>query len=128
MRTKIHFIAWLLFTSLAFATLSAKAQDPAQVAPDIYKVTIDNEDVRVLDIHLKAGGKSPMHSHPAYVVVAFTPCKVKFTSPDGTVEEAELKAGEAVWREAESHSVDNIGTTECHVLNIEVKNAAHKTK
>lgn len=106
----------------------ALAQDPAKVAPDVYKVISDNEHVRVLDVQLKPGSKSPMHSHPGHVVATFSPCKVRFTSPQGKTEDFELKAGESGWRDAESHSVENIGTTDCHALNVEVKKAARKAK
>jgi hypothetical protein len=37
-----------------------------------------------------------------------------------------VKAGGAVWSDAVSHAVDNIGTTEAHVLNIELKQANKK--
>jgi hypothetical protein len=31
------------------------------------------------------------------------------------------KAGQCMWRNAESHAVENIGKTDVHVLNIELK-------
>ncbi|MDP9362481.1 MAG: cytoplasmic protein [Acidobacteriota bacterium] len=108
----------ILFVILA-ATVSA--QDPVKVAPDNYKVTTNNTRVRVVDIHLKPGDKVPMHSHPGYVAVALTPCKVRFTSPAGKTQDVEFKAGDANWRDAETHAVQNIGESECHVLNIELK-------
>lgn len=114
--------------ALACCAGGALAQDPVKVAPEAYKATSGNDYVRVLDIHLKAGSKAPMHSHPGYVAVAVTPCKVRFTSPQGKTQEVEFKPGEAIWRDAESHSVENLGTTECHALNIEVKKATAKTK
>ncbi len=69
-----------------------------------------------------------MHSHPAYVVYAVSDFKVKFTYPDGKTAELEGKAGEAVWREAETHAAENVGTTELHVLNVELKGAAKQPK
>jgi quercetin dioxygenase-like cupin family protein len=113
---------------LALSAGTALAQDPVKVAPEVYKVISDNQYVRVLDVHLKPGGKSSMHSHPGYVAVAMTPCRVRFYAPDGKSQEVEFKGGEASWREAESHSVENLGTTECHVMNIEVKNANKEKK
>lgn len=110
------------FIAITIANV-VRAQDPLKIAPEIYKVALENERVRVLDVHLKAGGKSPKHSHPAYVAVAFTPCKVRFTLPDGKTREADMKPGDVVWSDPETHSVDNIGTGECHVLNIELKEA-----
>lgn len=99
----------------------ATAPDPVQVAPEFYKARLDNDRVRVLDVQMPAGQKSSMHSHPAYVIYVVTPGKVKFTAPDGTTEEVELEAGQVIWREAETHAAENVGTTEVHVLNIELK-------
>ena len=117
------------FFFLAPVALSAHvvmAQDPAKVAPETYTVTSENEYVRVLDVHLKASAKTAMHSHPGNVAVALTPCKVRFTSPDGKSQDVEFKPGQAMWGEALSHISENIGTSECHALNIEVKAAAAK--
>ena len=118
------------FPLVALVALSAHvvmAQDPVKVAPETYKVTSENEYVRVLDVHIKASAKVPMHSHSSgYVAVALAPCKVRFASPEGKSQDVELKAGEAMWRDAESHSAENIGTSECHALNVEVKAATAK--
>lgn len=115
-----------LFALLVLSGHSALAQDPAQVAPESYKVTVDNQYVRVLDIQVKPGAKTPMHSHPGFVAVALTPCKIRFTYPDGKSGEAEFQPGVTSWQDPVSHSGENIGTTECHVLNIEVKKATKK--
>lgn len=120
--------AALIAALSALSAGAALAQDPVKVAPEVYKVTSDNQYVRVLDVHLKPGGKSSMHSHPGYVAVALTPCRVRFSAPDGKSQEVELKGGESSWRDAESHSVENIGTADCHVMNIEVKNANKEKK
>jgi hypothetical protein len=48
---------------------------------------------------------------------------MRFTSPDGKSSEAEFKAGDIVWRDAESHAGENIGTAECHALQLELKHA-----
>jgi len=97
------------------------AQDPVKLAPDKYKVIFNNDKVRVLDVRLKPGEKSPMHSHPNYIVYPFNNSTVKFTSKDGKTAEVKSKAGQCMWRNAESHAVENIGKTDVHVLNIELK-------
>jgi quercetin dioxygenase-like cupin family protein len=102
------------------------APDPIAAAPESYKVTFENDLIRVLDINLKKGKRSAMHSHPNYLAYAVTSCKVRFTSPDGESEEVAIKAGDTVWRGAESHQVDNVGDTDCHVLNIELKQASRE--
>ena len=99
----------------------ASDQDPVKVAPDVYKVLLENDRVRALEIRMKPGAKSPMHAHPDYFLYILSPAKVKFTAPDGTTEEPEFEPGQTAWRDAESHAVENLGTTEAHVLAIELK-------
>src|SRR5206468_10817034 len=52
----------------ALCASSAMAQDPVKVAPDMYKVRLDNARVRVLEVTGKAGQKAALHKHPGYVV------------------------------------------------------------
>lgn len=107
--------------ALASAPRATLGQDPVKVAPQVYKVLLENDKVRVLEVRLKPGGNSPMHFHPAYVVYAFSDGKVKFTYQDGKTREVQLKAGQAAWREAETHAAENVGAGELHVLNIELR-------
>ncbi|MBI3853915.1 MAG: cupin domain-containing protein [Verrucomicrobia bacterium] len=106
----------------------APAQDPVQVAPETYKVVLDTPRVRVLEIKLPPGGKSPMHSHPAFIIYSFNANKTKFTLPDGTTREVSMKPGEIAWSEATSHAAENVGGTAAHILNIELKEPPAKTK
>jgi quercetin dioxygenase-like cupin family protein len=99
-------------------------RDPLVAAPETYKVTFENDLIRVLDINLGKGKRSPMHSHPNYLGYAVTSCRARFTYPDGKSEEVAFKTGDTVWREAEAHQVDNMGNSDCHVLNIELKQAS----
>ncbi len=96
-------------------------QDPL-ITGGTRKLDLENDRVRVLDVNLTPGGKVAMHSHPGYIVIPLDEgCKVRYTSPDGKEEQAEIKAGEPLWREAGSHSIENIGRTECHVLRLDFK-------
>jgi quercetin dioxygenase-like cupin family protein len=103
------------------AVVAATAQDPVKVDSGHYKVLINNEYVRVLDVHHKPGEKSPMHSHPNHVVYSFTDSRVKFTSSDSKTDIRTVKAGQATWHNAETHTVENIWKTEEHALDIELK-------
>ncbi len=103
-------------------------QDPVKVAPKTYKVLLENDRVRVLEVRLKPGKKSPLHPHPAYIIYALSTCNVRFTLPDGKTKEVRMRSGEAAWSDAESHAVDNIGSTEVHILNIELKGAQEEKK
>ena len=108
---------------LGFATKMAMAQDPAQVAPQNSKVIFENDRVRVLEYHSKPGDKAAMHVHPDYFVYSLVGgYEIKFTAPDGkTAETGETKAGTVTWRGAETHATENVGTTDAHILIIELK-------
>ena len=103
------------------AVVVAKAQDPVQVDPQHYKVLLDNEYVRVLEVRHKPGEKAPMHSHPHHVIYALTGGTIKSTSSDGKTNTETVKAGQVVWNDAETHTVENIGKTETHAIDIELK-------
>jgi quercetin dioxygenase-like cupin family protein len=107
---------------------AALAQDPVKVAPDTHKVLLENDRVRVLEFRGKPGEKTPMHSHPASVGYALSGGKIKFTYPDGKTEERENKEGAARWNEAVTHAAENVGTTELHLVQIELKGAATPAK
>jgi quercetin dioxygenase-like cupin family protein len=72
-------------------------QDAVSVAPHIYKVLFENDKVRLLDVRMKPGETSAMHSHPDYAIYPLADAKATFTDPDGNAMEVELKAGEALW-------------------------------
>lgn len=97
------------------------AQDPVQVAPDVYRVLFENDRVRLLEVHEEPGAGSAMHSHPDYLVYGLGDGTVKFTSPSGETAEVEIKAGDTMWREAEEHSTESVGTTDIRVLLFELK-------
>ena len=95
--------------------------DAVKVAPDSYKVLLENDEVRVLEARLKQGAKAEMHSHPRTVVYFLNNSRGKFTFPDGKSENADLKQGKAMWYDAISHSVENIGTEDLTAVLIELK-------
>jgi len=118
----------VLFAALMLALVmkTAVAQDVVKVAPQSYKVLLENDRVRVLEYRLKPGAKEPMHSHPDYIVYAFSSGKAKFTFPDGKTKEREIKAGKTMFIKAETHAVENVGTTTAHGLLIELKELQKK--
>ena len=97
------------------------AGDAVQVAPHVYKVLFENERVRLLEVLLKAGESSAMHSHPAYVIYGLGEGKVKFNSPSGESADVEVKAGDVMWREPEDHAVEDVGSTDVGALIFELK-------
>ena len=116
---------YLILFCCVFALLlrPVAAQDPVKVSPEYYKVLLDNDEMRLLEVRIKPGEKEPVHSHPPGVVYALSDAKVKSTSADGKSEEVKMKNGEARWRDATTHSVENTGDTEVRALVIELKKA-----
>ena len=99
-----------------------KIQDVLKSAANAYKLLLENEKVRTLDIRLKPGEKAPMHNHPgAHVVYVMNDAKFKLTFEDGKSGEFDLKAGQTLWMDAGSHATENIGTSEGHNLVVELK-------
>ncbi|SRR5260370_29124721 len=117
--TMKKFVPIICISIVALAT--AKAQDPAKVDPAHYKVIFNNPQVRILDVHLKPGEKTPMHSHPDLIAYPLTGGTMKSTLPDGKTTTATIKAGHAVWHKSQTHSSENVGKTEIHALGIELK-------
>ena len=114
----------ILMTGLAFVARSqtAAAQDPVKLEPDLYKVLLDNDQVRVIDYHLGKGQKEPMHTHATPAMVYwFTDAKLLNTLPDGKTKELSGKAGEAIWRGATTHTTENVGNAEVRALVVECK-------
>jgi len=96
--------------------------DVLQVTGSGYKLLMENEKVRVMEMRLKPGQKSPMHNHPSsHIVYVFKDAKFKLRSPDEKIAEFELKSGQTLWIEAGPHETENIGSTEGHNLIIEIK-------
>jgi len=118
--------ALVVVSFLTITSSKAMAQDPVKVAPEKCKALLENDRVRVLDFWLKPGDKLPMHSHPASILYVLTNGKVRTILPDGKVTDMEVKAGETRWAEPVTHANENIGTTDAHVIVVEMKEPAKK--
>lgn len=117
----------LLFVLLAAGFVRGDAnvsreQDPVTVNAKTIVVKLDNPRVRVLDVTLKPGEKEKVHSHPAYVVYVIEGGKVRNHASDGSVAEAEFKAGDVVYRDPLTHWAENIGNTTIRLVLVELKN------
>jgi quercetin dioxygenase-like cupin family protein len=99
----------------------AQIPDALEAAPNVYKLLMENDRVRVLDVRVKPGEKTKIHSHPDRVVYVLSDHRLKFTSADGASRELELRAGQVLWIEAGVHTTENTGMTEAHNLAVELK-------
>lgn len=95
--------------------------DPTVTDPDKYRVIFENERVRVYDYNDKPGDKTHMHHHRDFLLCALGPFKRKITLSDGKAVVRELKGGEMMWSDEQSHVGENIGESDTHVLIVELK-------
>jgi quercetin dioxygenase-like cupin family protein len=114
-------VAALAVVRLAGAPSQDDPLDPIRVAGDTHRVALENKFVRVLDVHLPPGKVESRHRHPHGMSVYFTDWDVKVTPDGGQPEARHRKAGTFAWSEAIVHRVENVGTTEGHILRIELK-------
>jgi beta-alanine degradation protein BauB len=100
---------------------AADALDPLRVAPDSHKLAFENAFVRVLDVHVAPGKTEPRHRHPHGMSVYFTDWDAKVTVEGKQPEVHHRKAASFAWSDAVIHTVENVGTSEGHILRIELK-------
>jgi beta-alanine degradation protein BauB len=95
--------------------------DAVKVAPDSYKVILENDAVRVLEVRIKQAAKAEMHSHPRSVAICLNDQRLKFTFPNGKTEKADLERGQTVWLDGITHAVQNVGTEDVSSVVVELK-------
>jgi len=111
---------------LALAVSSGVAQhaslDPTVIAPDAFKVALENDLVRVVRVTVEDGNGSAPHAHPHRVVVFVNDCVWLDTAEDGSTIEEPFAAGDVSWQEAVIHdgSPNHVRDT-CELLEIELK-------
>ena len=93
--------------------------DPVEVSPNNYKILLENDNVRVLEMNLRAGEKDEVHSHPAETVYFIKGGKAKIHLPDGQSVDAELPDGHVMWNDAWTHQVENVGTSDIKAIIVE---------
>lgn len=110
---------------LAFAAPSAFADDPLKVAPDMYHLLFENNEIRVMKVDFKPGQKIAKHSHPDHHVIVSKPGTLRIWKEDGSSSDVALKKDEVLWIPAETHWAENIGKTEIQLLVNERKSTNH---
>jgi mannose-6-phosphate isomerase-like protein (cupin superfamily) len=107
----------------AIGTASPQGVPRSFVAsPDVYKVIAQDDKYLVIEVTWKPGQRDQFHSHPAAAVYRLTDCNTRSYRPDGTFQENVRKAGQsAVQAPIVSHSVENIGNSDCKIIMFEPK-------
>lgn len=104
------------------ATQAALAgQDPVRLDSRHYTVELENEKVRVLRIKYGPREKSVMHGHPAMVGIMLTDASIRFTHPDGRVEEIAGKAGQVLNFQPHQHLPENLSDEPFEAIAVELK-------
>jgi len=95
--------------------------DPVKLDPKHHLVPIENSRVRVLRTILEPHLKGVKHDHPSYVVVYLTELHTTMTMADGKQVDNPRRPGEIAWRDAYSHTTENIGDQTAVEIQIELK-------
>lgn len=95
--------------------------DCLEVASQNYKLLMENDRVRIVDVKIRPGEKIAMHSNGPSVIYVFNDGRLRHTYPDGKVRETVAVSGQIVWDDAETHETENIGDTDIHSLKVELK-------
>ena len=110
----------LLLAAVVAAAVPAPL-DPLKVAPHIYELEFENEQVRVLKQTIRNGETPPIHAHPDRVMVYLQSCAWLEDDGAGGEQMQLFKIGEAVWAPAETHGGKTASVAqECLVLEIEL--------
>jgi len=100
----------------------ARAGDAVSVDPDVHNVVLENEHIRVFDARASKGMKSPMHSHPPFVLISLSKTRFRMTMPDGKTSIFDLNPGQVAWLEGAEHSWELLAG-ELQVIGVEIKSA-----
>lgn len=95
-------------------------RDPATTNPDLYRVIMENERVRVLEYRDRPGDRTFPHGHPDSVMVTLSAFRRRLIDGERTTD-VELTDGLVRWLPAQEHAGENIGETETHVIFVELK-------
>jgi beta-alanine degradation protein BauB len=94
--------------------------DPITTNPDLYRVVMENDRVRVLEYRDHPGDRTTTHAHPDSVMLTMTAFRRRLVHGE-RVAEVELEAGAVRWLDAQSHLGENIGASETRAFFIELK-------
>ena len=84
-------------------------------------MVLQNERVRVLEYRDSPGQRTSPHHHPDYVMCALSGLRRKRILSDGREVVRDVRPGDVAWGKGESHIGENVGTTDTHVLIVELK-------
>ncbi|MES2137093.1 MAG: hypothetical protein V4502_08545 [Pseudomonadota bacterium] len=108
--------------------MSTNPLDAMTAAPANHGILFENDKVRILDTRVGPGEQTPVHAHewPAALYVISWSNFIR-RDANGAVladsrDKSAVPAGAGLWIEPlPPHSVENIGSTDLHIIAVEVK-------
>lgn len=97
------------------------ADDPTCTDPDKYTVVFENDRVRVLEYRDNPGAKTHPHNHPDSVMCILSAFQRRLHLDEGAARDVQMQPGQVHWLPAQRHVGENIGTTDTHVVFVELK-------
>lgn len=97
--------------------------DPVDTNPDLYKVILENDRVRVLGYTDGPGDRTTPHDHPDSVMYTLSSFRRRLYA-DETQRDVDMAAGTVAWLPAQRHAGHNIGDTPTRVVFVELKEHA----
>ena len=95
---------------------------PEKVSPDVYKVLLENDNIKVLEVEFEPGQGDNMHDHNPMIAYILQGGKAQATLPDGTTNEREVPSGVSFFaKEGQRHQAKNIGDNTIKILLVEYK-------
>jgi quercetin dioxygenase-like cupin family protein len=85
----------------------------------VHTERVRNEKVIVMEGSIKPGETEALHSHPASLAVYLQGGALEVTPDGGQPQTVAPKRGDVVFREAQRHTVKNIGSTEVRSVRID---------
>ncbi|WP_284652291.1 cupin domain-containing protein [Flavobacterium terrisoli] len=122
MKTTIKKSMNMLTVFFLLLSVQMYAQDPVAISPKNYpKVLLENEFVRVLQFEMAPGDVIPWHSHPNHVAYVVAPGKIEITNKGEAPVTFDVKAGEALFLPAVTHTGKNTGKTTIKLIITEIR-------
>ena len=95
--------------------------DAVEASPGNYKLLLENEQVHIILMTLKADESDQQHSHRDESVYFIKGAKLRIHMPDGGSAEVEMPDGGVMWHEEWTHRVENIGDTDLQAVLVETQ-------
>ena len=126
MKSVFYLIVGVLLILLVCSvnTTMAEGLPGAHVAsPDVYKVVVEDDDIRLVRATWQPGQKDVWHSHPKMAVYFVEDCpKIRLHFSEDKTKDVSLKAGKfKINKPVKSHALENFGDSACELIYVEIK-------